>query len=665
MKQLAVLLLIVLGLVVLGGGAYLFFVDPEHDTTGEIDRTEIGEEEPHPDGPGSGSGGQQGGPRPSQKPTTSKSPRPLKPAPLTLEDISIPVRIQRGKETTVLRGCVLRPGGDALASAIVELIQVSQSSVLDPGKRTRVAEPVTTDAKGCFTFRGFTGGSGYLVRVEHGSYAPFELANIDAPAERETVLEDFRVAPGGTLLGTITQSGGVPIEGARVIAYARDGRVGLDSRLPVKQVLSDAKGDYVLQGLALGGYSLTVEATAMRSVFSPVIEVATAAAPKRLDFRLEPGKRVRGKVLTVENEPIEGAAVEARLRMGGGPIQARTLSDATGAFELEGLGPEELRLTASKRGFSSNSLIPVDPNQTTLHVLRLRENVGITGFVVAKKDQKPITSFGLMLWTIGKGDSLSEPIGGLRVVERSLDGSFTIEDVAPGEYRVQAFANDFSPTFTKTFPVKRNWVHSVNIELEEGAALVGRVVATDGEPIAGATVRMFENAYTRLPISKLLYGEFSELTKPVTTDDEGRFRFEHLAAGRVQLRASAAGRMPLVRRDVEVAGVGATDLGDLVLGLGGTVKGAVIHATGGFARGARVSLRSADGEMETTKTNNDGEFVFANVTPGEYTLSAEPVTTGTNSNFLTDAIASARSTKSVVVYEEQTTRIDVQLVRLQ
>lgn len=667
MKQFAVLALIVLGLVVLGIGGYLLVVDPDDGGDSRTDRTR----DAAPDA-AEADDGESGAPLPpprgdrtprSPGPSGAK-PRPPRPAPRSIEDLKTPVRIERGSDATVLRGCVLRPTGDPLASAVVELIRVTRATILDTGTRVRVAEAVTTDAKGCFAFRGFAGGRDYLLRVEHGSYAAFELAQIEAPAERETILPDIRVAPGGTIVGTVTAPGNAPVEGARVLAFARSGSLGFDTRLPVKQVLTDARGDFALTNLAFGGYALTIEAAAMRTLRSPMIEVTNASAPLRRDFRLEPGKMLRGKVVDEHKEPIAGATVEAFLRAVGGPAEARGLTDADGTFVLDGLGPDELRLTASKAGYSSGSLAPVDPDSKTLAVLHLTANVSITGFVVAKDTQKPITSFGLMLWSIGKGDTLAEPLGGLRAVERSADGSFTIEDVAPGDYRIQGFANDYAPSFTPTFRVKRQHVYGVTIELDRGASLTGRVVAGDGKPISGAVVRMFDNAYTKLPISQLLYGEFTELKKPVTTDDEGRFVFENLPPGLVQLRVSATGRMPLVRRDVDVAAAGATQIGDLVLGLGGTVRGIVTDADGGVARAARVSLRSAAGESETTKADNEGMYEFRNVTPGEYTVSAEPVASAADANFLSDAIAAARSTKTVTVYDEQTTRLDIQLVRI-
>lgn len=667
MKQFEVLVLIVLGLVVLGLGGYALLADRDHDPGIEIERPIATSDGAEPSSVDDDPRSPADGPRPAgpNAKDPRKSSRPPRPAPRTIEDITIPVRIERGDDSTVVRGCVLRPSGDPLPSAIIELMRVERTTILQTGERVRVAEPVISDAKGCFEFRGFRGGRGYLVRVEHGSYAPFEFADIEAPEKSETVLPDLRVAPGGSIVGTVTRSGGVPIEGARILAYARGGNVGFDPKLPVKQVLTDARGDFTLTNLAFCGYSLTIEAAEMRTHRTPVVEVTTVAPPIRRDVRLEPGKRIRGKVIDADKQPIAGVVVEAYVRTTGGPPEARGQTDEKGTFELDGLGPEELRLTASKTGYSPGSLVPVSPDTEELVVLRLTAHVSITGFVVEKESSKPITSFGLMLWTIGKGDTLSEPIGGLRTVERSADGSFTIEDVAPGEYRVQAFANDFAPTFSPTFRVKRTFVYGVTIELERGASLAGRVVDAEGKPLPGAVVRMFDNAYTKLPISQLLYGEFTELKKPVTADSDGRFLFENLAAGRVQIRASATGRMPLVRKDIDVAASGTTELGDLVLGHGGTVRGMVFDANGTAVRGSRVSLRAPSGEAESTKTNGDGEFEFRNVPPGDYTLGAEPVASSASSNFFSDAIAAAKSTQSVTVFDEQITRVDIHLVRIQ
>jgi hypothetical protein len=598
-------------------------------------------------------------PEPREAGASRKAYEPAKPA---LPDPSpapprIVTEIEAGRPETAIAGAVFAPSGNPLRGALVELFRVRDGSPLSPGTRKRVAEPVVSDERGRFHFGALRGGSDYAITVEHGSYAPLELLGVDVGAGELKRLPDLTVKPGITIHGTITTDDGEPLAGATVALYARDARRLDAPDAPTKQILSDERGDYSFTGLAPGGFQVTAAAKGRRSMRSTPLLLEAAADSRRIDFRLAVGRQLRGRVVTAGDEPVAGAIVEART---GDPKvdAARAATDAGGIFVLEGLGDERVRLEARKKGFSKTSRNLVDPAEEFV-VLHLEENAGITGFVIDAVSRKPVDSFGLILHAVGRNDHLNEPLGGLREFHSTADGSFTIEDVPPGRYRVQAFTNEHGPTLTAPFDVQRMFVHGMVIEMKRGATLRGTITDVEGEPLAGATVRMFDNAYTELPISRLLYGDFAELARPVTSGDDGVFAFENLAGVAVQLRVSAPGRTTAVRRDVAVREGEESDVGVIVLGEGGTLRGVVSDSRGVPSRGARITVMGAHGEVVEVSASSEGEFEVRNLLPGDYTVAASPLTASGMVNPLESAVAIQRSSKRVQVIEAQVVRVDL------
>ncbi len=593
-------------------------------------------------------------------PSKGALPKPA-PEPLAI-DGPPPIRERLQKGEQVLKGCILTSGGDPLPKAVVELYQLAGDSPLAPGERVRVAAPLVTDGKGCFSFSTLDGGTGYLLHVDHGSFAPYELGGLEVSIGSPLQVPDIRMTAGAQVVGTVTDENGKPFPSALVSAWTQNGAIDSLRGAPVRQILTDDKGNYALEHLGLGSYQFVIAAAGKRTQRTKQYELASANQLQRIDFKLEPGLVVRGKVINESKEPVANAIVEARPRLGSNSALARTTTRENGIFELTGLGADELRVDARASGYTPQSVVPVQPRDEKPILITMHPTAGISGFVIDKATSKPITSFGILVWTIGKGETLNEKLGDMRVFEKTADGSFTIEDVPPGHYRLQAFANDHGPKFTKTFDVKRMFVNGVTIELDHGSTVAGKAIDGNGKPIAGATIRMFENAYQKGPLSKMLYGEYAEVAQPVTTDAQGNFRFEHQGPQTVQLRASSPGRMPVTLKDVVIAEGADTTVPDLQLSEGAGLRGLISDANGP-AKGARVTLIGKDGEMETTKTNADGEYVFEHIAPGEYTLSAEPVHTNAGqTNFLLDAILSGKTAKAVTLVDGSMQRFDLSLV---
>ncbi len=137
----------------------------------------------------------------------------------------------------------------------------------------------------------------------------------------------------------------------------------------------------------------------------------------------------------------------------------------------------------------------------------------------------------------------------------AIDGTFSLDKVAPGTYYVIAqLAGYRSPvtgfsqmekmkadadtvaaieSVAEKIVVQPGASTSVNIELERGATLSGAVTYDDGSPAPGVTpvllLRQKDGKWKELPPATML---------PTVTDDRGQFRFCGLAAGQYAVKAA-------------------------------------------------------------------------------------------------------------------------------
>ena len=141
----------------------------------------------------------------------------------------------------------------------------------------------------------------------------------------------------------------------------------------------------------------------------------------------------------------------------------------------------------------------------------------------------------------------------------------------------------------------------VELVLEKGVSLPGRVVDESGAPLAGAKVTLFDHEGSR----------YFELR----TDADGRFSFGPLPDVSFGLVASSPGLMPQYRPDVFE--VELED--DIVLHAPRRLVGTVLAGKGAVA-GARVRVQ---GTSHVTTTDAQGRFSIEPLAPDEYAVLGE------------------------------------------
>ena len=317
-----------------------------------------------------------------------------------------------------------------------------------------------TTVDGKFSITDMVPGS-YAVTIERIGFSmptdPGAPDNLDV--RRNEIKNDLKLklVPAGAITGRVTNAEGDPVEGVRVVAWAEPGVTGSDV-----DGATDARGRFRIGGLGPGRYR--VEATP-QNLYTPAeqrtdgtvdAEDAPTYFPGSLTFRqaarvqVSAGGETSGIEIRLARVPIVSVSGKAE----GGPAsgfnaqlfiaQRGCCSRSTagikpdGTFRLWRLYPGKYELTATwqapgGRDFRS---APVDfevagSNIENL-VLRLIPPADITGRVVLQDDSaKPDPKAAAKLTLMNAGLR-----GGSKSADVAADGSFHVDQVEAGRYRV-------------------------------------------------------------------------------------------------------------------------------------------------------------------------------------------------------------------------------------
>jgi hypothetical protein len=322
---------------------------------------------------------------------------------------------------------------------------------------------VTTDAEGAYKVEGLSLGN-FKVKAEgpgytgnryydgaEGVYGWWNAADVMVTPPTTTSDVDINLHLAASISGHIYQSDdSTLIPNACIVADPND-ISGLEGYVD----FSNDDGYYIIEALPPGGYTLRVHnPVGFASGFydskldessADVVTVTEGEDLSGKDFSLEAGGPVRGYVYDEAGEPISGADLGAEIA-GGGWVVGGTPTDPLGSYELW-LGTGDYKIWAEAPGYVAEwydnhydrgnaDLVHVEaPNEVSGVDFYLAEAGSISGYVYEADGTTPIASASVYAFPI-IGD---HPGAGANT---GPDGSYTIEGLPSGNYKVQATVSD-------------------------------------------------------------------------------------------------------------------------------------------------------------------------------------------------------------------------------
>jgi protocatechuate 3,4-dioxygenase beta subunit len=424
-----------------------------------------------------------------------------------------------------------------------------------------------------------------------------------APGERKKDVV-LTIPRGIAVTGRITDGNGEPLSGVAVFAMETDG-----DRSPMYRMMMPGAqaGDDAVRTASDGTFALRVtegrydfhfrrEGYVPKNVAGQSIERSA-----RVDAVMEAASEIAGRVVRGGNG-VEGVS----LTVFGAESQGGAVTGPDGAFTVSGLEAGSVQVMLRKESdFIQEMRKLTSPARDA--VIELAAGGRVTGRVVDRSTGKPLTAFQAGISSTSTNGIGSAFMGSPQMRDFSAeDGTFAIDNVPAGSMFVVAGARGYAPARLNVAIEEGKTVSDVELQLEAGVHLTGRVTGPDGTPLSDASV------HVETP------GDMSWRPEGAVTDTNGEYSLEMLPAGEGTVTFSHPIHLN-ARRQVSLKGR-ETKL-DVQLAAGERVSGIVVTEAGAPVAGARVEAHDS-GAAGGALTNAEGAFEVQGLLPGHYRFSA-------------------------------------------
>ena len=529
---------------------------------------------------------------------------------------------------TLVTGTVSDVGGGPIGGARVTAKRAAWS--LKAG-----AEFVTvTGADGTYEL-SLPDGS-YRLNAEHDDYT---RDGDRAEVAGKPITVDFTLIPGAVIQGqVIARDTRQPVPGA--IVSAGGGRGGGGRRgFRDSSATTDDEGRFVMRGLASGSVTLTARGRGYASASPTAVQLGIGEQVEDVQVLVDGAFSIIGRVVKKGTEDgIAGARLGA-FSMTGDNAEALAPTDETGAFEIPGLRPGSLMLFAAAEGsmLEIGKSVEIVDRDVTGVVVELATGVTISGRI----EPPAVATVGLELEGEVGLANMFEMIKTVMVkAESDASGAFTLTSVPPGKFKISAFTKDGS---TGKLPVVIASVDQTGlvVQLQKRASIAGRVIDTNGKPVAGQRVTAEPDEKKGMNFSAMMMDRGN-----VESAADGTFKIVGLDPGKYEVGVRDFESMMRMkdkdrkRNLVELAeGAEKTGVTITVEARDGVIRGVVIGADGKPTGDAWVTayrerektagvpeemeMRFGRSQSEPALTGGDGKFVITKLRAGKYTLVAE------------------------------------------
>jgi hypothetical protein len=495
--------------------------------------------------------------------------------------------------------------------------------------RANLQEPQGVSARsavdGRFRLSSLALGKTYEITARKTGFAPYSTSWDAEPGKIAPLRIVLR--KGATAAGRVVDAEGQPIAGAELSlqpsSESQRGWLANRSR-EGGGATSGADGRFRFSDLGAGVFVLSAARSGFAAQAVQGIEIP--AEPRTVDLgevTLERATVLEGRVTDRRGAAVAGAEVDffcmdlfwAQVGLKRRPSIA---TDAEGRFRIEDV-PRGARcdLNVHKAGFAPLRLPQVEaPTREPLRI-ELAPAGTLSGRVVGPQGE-PVPEVQISQTEsreIWDGDrSLPIPTSSRSVGQTDRDGRFRLTELdtaADTPIDLQFSKPGYKGRLLRGVEVPKDGGTPLEVALEKGETLEGRILSSREEPVAGVEV-----AVSRPGPSMLGPGYLETVT-----DGDGVYRLEGLDIGPYDITAESPDQ-DTVSASLEVR-PGVNRL-DLTFPGGVAVDGLVVDPAGAPVPGATVSLQAMpEGRIFNTQARANGSFRLRAVADGDYRLAGQ------------------------------------------
>jgi protocatechuate 3,4-dioxygenase beta subunit len=343
---------------------------------------------------------------------------------------------------------------------------------------------------------------------------------------------------------------------------------------------TDAEGRFLLTNVAPGRYQILPVAPAhvvagLGVGYPPgrPLNIVAGEEVKDIDFRIEPGGVITGRVTDADGNPVVAEpvmAVRADENMGPPRFnfdQRDMMTDDRGVYRLFGLPPGRYRVSVGRaddsgavsfgrrklfrRIFYPDATEPaqariievkagIEATDVDITVGRALKTYKVSGRFVTADTNQPVANIYVGYSTVDARGRRTGGYGGVSTTNAL--GEFVTDGLAPGRYAVYS-TNTFDPQQAPTefysdavpFEVTDGDVSGLQVKLKRGATVSG-VVTIEGVADRAAAAQMLSSVRVSGWVESYRQQVASPgSTRPVSVNPDGTFRLTGLTPGKLRL----------------------------------------------------------------------------------------------------------------------------------
>jgi protocatechuate 3,4-dioxygenase beta subunit len=351
-----------------------------------------------------------------------------------------------------------------------------------------------SEADGSFVLAGLQPGS-YRVNATAPGYA-----GADRPLEAGAEKVELVLSPAGSISGAVVDDAGRPVEAFRVNASPARREADPPGTMimgPRNKIGTGTEGRFLLEDVAEGTYVVAASAPGQSSANVSGVKVSPGSTTDAGTIRLSAGGTVKGTVADAAGAPVAGAVIAVRGpgrdygSIGAGP---QGVSDPAGAFEVTGVPPGTLEVSASHPNYAEGRVsgIEVDPAKGAAEArIVLAQGGRIEGWV-RRRDGAGIGGARVNIMPERRGGGFSP--GGPGMLVTTADGGFVSEHIPAGRVTVVLMTrsgNSYTSAQSSEVDVREG--ETTPVELRSRDILVSGHVTRAGAPLAGVRISVRGN----------------------------------------------------------------------------------------------------------------------------------------------------------------------------
>jgi protocatechuate 3,4-dioxygenase beta subunit len=480
-----------------------------------------------------------------------------------------PMRIvlARGRR---IAGVVVDGAGRPLAGVVVTLLPSDLMEVWRSPPAGTGAGEAASDSHGAFQIDNVVPRT-YSLAAHGAGWATTSRVGLELQGAIGPPLDVGRVVmePGAVLEGTVTDRRGAAVADATIwLSPSSAGQPGTARHgyLPLR-VAGDRNGRFRIAELhSSQAFDLYVQATG--HLPAQIHVPAPGVQPVRIELQDE--CRLVGRVLDGDRQPVFGAAVWATAKNQQSPlptlpgmavsVSPREATGMRGEFALSGLPAGQIDLTVSAQGYRPARVRGIDlavgRDGPPVEVV-LVQGVTVAGRVLDTAGHPVAGANVTAMLDITLGDLLrggNVRGAGPAPASSAPDGRYRLVGLGPGNYRVLVDRAN-SLRGLRSRQSAEIVVADQDLDLDLVAAdpvsllpVTGRIVDTDGAPIAGARIELIQEttAPGGNPFQGSLFDALSSTPRSYAagSEEDGSFLVPDVEPGSYRLSASARGYAP-------------------------------------------------------------------------------------------------------------------------